>query len=260
MYKLRYVICIVPDRFRCSKLVLIASFIVLLFTSFTLWAQQPQYDDATMTARTVAEALKSDHDIKWMASGDNSVMAVILRPFTPCGTVTRLAPKQFGFNTGLEYDRTIHLFPHWQPAIEEARSYCLSLAAQRAADQQAAAEIEEWQAKKARNAHFASLHATYGPVLLFAPDVDMPDSGRRLKVQGNVTVNVTVNIQGLPEDPVIAKNELHGADDSAVPLSIVSNFDESALRSARRYRFKPAVKDGVPVETQIALELNFQIF
>jgi hypothetical protein len=37
-------------------------------------------------------------------------------------------------------------------------------------------------------------------------------------------------------------------------------LDEKAVESVQKYRFKPAMKDGIPVKTQLQIDVNFQIF
>jgi protein TonB len=37
-------------------------------------------------------------------------------------------------------------------------------------------------------------------------------------------------------------------------------LDEKALEAVRRYRFKPAMKDGRPVPVRITVEVDFRMF
>jgi TonB family protein len=37
-------------------------------------------------------------------------------------------------------------------------------------------------------------------------------------------------------------------------------LDDKAIEAARKYRFKPAMKDGQPVPYRITLEMNFRLY
>lgn len=37
-------------------------------------------------------------------------------------------------------------------------------------------------------------------------------------------------------------------------------LDEKAIEAVRRYRFNPALKDGVPVPVEIKVEVNFRLY
>jgi protein TonB len=55
---------------------------------------------------------------------------------------------------------------------------------------------------------------------------------------GTVTVQLTVDLRGFPTRTHV----LHGVGE---------DLDESAIETVRRYRYKPALKDGKPVEATI---------
>jgi hypothetical protein len=75
-------------------------------------------------------------------------MMNVLTPFGPCGSVTQLAPHQFGFNSGRENDRTVLLFPDEESALRAAWKYCDGWYVQEKADRSAAQQID--QASKPR--------------------------------------------------------------------------------------------------------------
>jgi TonB family protein len=37
-------------------------------------------------------------------------------------------------------------------------------------------------------------------------------------------------------------------------------LDQSALDAVRRYRFKPAMRNGEPVPTMVTIEVNFRLY
>jgi hypothetical protein len=37
-------------------------------------------------------------------------------------------------------------------------------------------------------------------------------------------------------------------------------LDEKAIESVLQYRFKPAMKDGAPVEARVLVEVNFRLY
>jgi hypothetical protein len=80
-----------------------------------------------------------NHNMRWVMLTPN--MMNILTPFGPCGSVTRLAPHQFGFNSGMEDDRTVLLFPDKESALRAAWKYCDGWYAQEKANRSAAQQI-----------------------------------------------------------------------------------------------------------------------
>src|SRR5207245_3853510 len=64
-----------------------------------------------------------------------------------------------------------------------------------------------------------------------------PKSARRLHEQGTVQVELIVDEQGIPRDPLV----LRGA--SAV-------LDEAVIDAVYKFRYEPAVKDGVRVKVR----------
>ena len=73
------------------------------------------------------------------------------------------------------------------------------------------------------------------------------EQARKLKIQGNVTVSVLVNEDGVPIDPRVEKSLGYG-------------LDEKALEAALQYQFKPAMRDGEPVATRIMIQMSFKLY
>lgn len=85
------------------------------------------------------------------------------------------------------------------------------------------------------------------PVPIFTPDAEFSDEARRAKYQGVVTINLIVDAQGNPQMPRVVR-----------PLGM--GLDEKALEAVRKYKFKPAMKDGKPVAVQMGIEVNFRLY
>ncbi len=82
------------------------------------------------------------------------------------------------------------------------------------------------------------------PIRTIAPEV--PESFARAGNPGLVTVSFTVDDKGNVQDATILK-------------SSHSELEEPALKAIRKWRFKPARKDGTAVAMQVALPMKFNI-
>jgi TonB family protein len=85
------------------------------------------------------------------------------------------------------------------------------------------------------------------PAVLFQANAEYSQEARAAKIQGVVMVSVLVNEEGEPTDLQIVRQLGYG-------------LDEKAIECVRKYRFKPAEKDGVPVPARITVEINFRLF
>lgn len=74
-----------------------------------------------------------------------------------------------------------------------------------------------------------------------------PFAAKRKNIQGSVTLKFIVTKDGKVVDPSVVKGE---------PPEI---FDNSALKAIARWRFKPAIKDGKPVDVIIIAPLKFEL-
>lgn|SRR6185312_2727195 len=72
------------------------------------------------------------------------------------------------------------------------------------------------------------------------------DEARREKISGNVQIYLWVDEKGNPSHIKVIKSLGHG-------------LDESAVDAVRKYKFKPATRDGVPVKVDLYIDVNFQI-
>jgi protein TonB len=86
------------------------------------------------------------------------------------------------------------------------------------------------------------------PVPLNNVEAEFSDEARRAKYQGVVLVSVIVDAQGYPQDPRVVR-------------ALGMGLDEKALEAVRKYRFKPAMKDGkTPVAVMVNVEVNFHLY
>ncbi len=86
------------------------------------------------------------------------------------------------------------------------------------------------------------------PVPLITPEAEFSDEARRAKYQGEVMITLIVDAQGNPINPRVVR-----------PLGM--GLDEKALEAVRKYKFKPALKDGrTPVPVMITIAVNFRLY
>jgi TonB family protein len=85
------------------------------------------------------------------------------------------------------------------------------------------------------------------PVAIHIANPEFSEEARKAKLQGVVLLSMLVTEEGLPTDIRLEK-------------SLGMGLDEKAMQCASEYRFKPALKDGVPVPARITLEVNFRLY
>lgn len=85
------------------------------------------------------------------------------------------------------------------------------------------------------------------PVPVATPEAEFSEEARRQKHQGVCVIAVIIDTHGIPRDPRVIQ-----------PLGM--GLDEKALDAVRRYRFKPALRHGVPVRARITVAVNFQLY
>jgi TonB family protein len=86
---------------------------------------------------------------------------------------------------------------------------------------------------------------TTPPVLLSHAEPEYTPEARQLKIQGDVVLRVTITTSG----QMVVHNVIHG---------LGHGLDESAMRSAPTYRFRPATQNGQPVEYTTNIIIKFQ--
>jgi TonB family protein len=86
------------------------------------------------------------------------------------------------------------------------------------------------------------------PTVLYQPEAEFSDEARRAKYQGVVLVSLIVDAQGNPINVHVVR-----------PLGM--GLDEKAMEAVRKYKFKPAMKDGkTPVPVALTIEVNFRLY
>jgi len=87
-----------------------------------------------------------------------------------------------------------------------------------------------------------------GPVPLNQVEAEFSDEARRAKYQGVCLISLIVDAQGNPQNPRVVR-------------ALGMGLDEKALEAVRKYKFKPAMKDGkTPVPVMITVEVNFRLY
>src|SRR6266568_2535134 len=82
------------------------------------------------------------------------------------------------------------------------------------------------------------------PVPIFTPDAEFSEAARFLHKGGVVLVRILVTEEGLPTRERVLVHAEHG-------------LDEKALEAVKKYRFRPAFLEGVPVPVMMSIEVNF---
>ena len=86
------------------------------------------------------------------------------------------------------------------------------------------------------------------PVPLNSVEAEFSDEARRAKYQGVCLISLIVDAQGNPQNPRVIR-------------ALGMGLDEKALEAVRKYKFKPAMKDGrTPVPVMITVEVNFRLY
>jgi TonB family protein len=84
------------------------------------------------------------------------------------------------------------------------------------------------------------------PRTTYAPQPEFSEEARRKKVNGDVTLMVTVTESGDVADVKVVKGLGYG-------------LDEKAIETVRTWKFQPATRNGSPVQTDIAVSVSFRI-
>jgi TonB family protein len=82
------------------------------------------------------------------------------------------------------------------------------------------------------------------PRLLEAATPGYTDEAKKKKIEGEVIVTIVVNEKGDVTEPKIKKG-------------LGSGLDESAIEAAKYFKYKPGMKDDVPVPVRLDVSFNF---
>jgi TonB family protein len=85
-----------------------------------------------------------------------------------------------------------------------------------------------------------------GVEILHKPAPEYTDEARRLRIEGEVLLDVVFTANGQLQIVKVVRGLGHG-------------LDEAAVRAAERLQFKPATKEGKPVDSKATLHIVFQL-
>lgn len=102
----------------------------------------------------------------------------------------------------------------------------------------AAGTVNPDQAKKDGNV--TPVHIIYKKAPVYPPDA------KKNPVDGAVVLEATILTDGTPENVRVVK-------------SLREDYDQSAVDAVRQWKFTPAMKDGVPVETDMHIQIHYSI-
>ena len=93
----------------------------------------------------------------------------------------------------------------------------------------------------------ATTSSASAPVLVKQMNPSYSEQARAAKISGDVLVQLVVDANGNPTDVRVKRGLGYG-------------LDEKAVEAVQGYKFRPAVRDGVPVPTKLFVNVNFKIF
>jgi TonB family protein len=110
-----------------------------------------------------------------------------------------------------------------------------------------ASGFEQVQVQEAPKPRAIPVAAPTKPVeITYKPNPVYTEEARALKLEGDVLVEVMFGANGQLQVLRVRRNLGHG-------------LDEAAVKSAQQIRFKPAVRDGQPVDSEATLHVRFQL-
>ena len=84
------------------------------------------------------------------------------------------------------------------------------------------------------------------PSVLSKVEPEYSEEARKAKYSGSVMLSIVVNTDGKAEDIKVVK-------------SLGMGLDEKAVEAVRKWRFKPAMKDGTPVAAKVPIQVTFRL-
>jgi len=106
------------------------------------------------------------------------------------------------------------------------------------------------------------------PIPTYKPEPTYTEAARRAKLQGTVVLSFEVDAQGNVSNVNVAKSLALDArltvrpeySDPAVVKSLAAGLDEKAVQTVKTWKFRPALRDGVPVAVRVGVDINFRTF
>ena len=88
---------------------------------------------------------------------------------------------------------------------------------------------------------------TSAPRPIYSPEPEFSEEARKAKYQGVCTLGLIVGIDGRPRN-------------IRVLSSLGMGLDEKAIEAVKNWKFEPAMRDGHPVNVEIAVEVDFHLY
>ena len=84
------------------------------------------------------------------------------------------------------------------------------------------------------------------PQLIYQVDPEYTDEARKAKYQGTVLLSIVVDIHGRPRNIRVIQ-------------SLGLGLDENAVKAVRQWKFRPGMKNGVPVNVTASVQVLFRL-
>jgi protein TonB len=84
------------------------------------------------------------------------------------------------------------------------------------------------------------------PSLLYKIEPQYSEEARAAKLAGTVLLTVVIDVDGKAKDVDVSRG-------------IGLGLDEQAVLAVRQWKFKPGMKEGVPVPVKATIEVNFRL-
>jgi TonB family protein len=85
------------------------------------------------------------------------------------------------------------------------------------------------------------------PGVVYKPEPDYSEEARRKGVEGTIQLTLIVKADGSVGEVKVKRAIGHG-------------LDEQAIAAVRTWKFRPAMKDGIPVAVMVTAEIRFQLY
>lgn len=85
------------------------------------------------------------------------------------------------------------------------------------------------------------------PRAIYQPEPEFSEEARRVRHQGEVTLQAIIGTDGVPRNLMIVR-------------SLGMGLDEKALEAVRTWRFEPGKMNGRPVAVKMNVIVNFRLY
>jgi len=87
-----------------------------------------------------------------------------------------------------------------------------------------------------------------------------PVSQTFTKLGGTILKTVIVTPDQIPDDVTIQVDTNGSPSNIRIVRGLRPDLDDNAIAAVRKYKFNPALKDGVPVTFELNVEVNYLVF